>query len=755
MPHARRNALGDWLEAADPGALRRHHAARAALASLTAWLIVHLVIGWVAGKPMPAVGLYAVTMCFVGALVIVDSSRADRQRTQLLSIATAAVALILASLLRGSGALYSAVLLALIFVSYAARRRGLRLGELALVLTMCLYFAGGSGVTWGNLAWFLFAVVIGVVSLWLWQFVLLPYDPRRSLRNSVQAFYRRAAALVAAVDAGLETTPAPASAASVAKDLTRRLRHVKLSRRVIEDQFPGVLAPGGWTPAQLSQLQLALFNTEQGLTRMVAGANDPAQLAGIPGEIWTPLRRRLRALQEALVAGSQESMQALAAEDAALQAEVRIYASAALGEGRAATDTSVPWVAAALRLITGSVQVAQAAGRVRQLAADQEAGGQSTAAQAGTGANTPNRPAPPSVRLFGKLHVHPTTVLGLQAVVATGLAMLAARLLNVDHSNWVFWTAFVVIAGSTGESLRKMLLRVLGTVAGATIGVALALLTPDNTVFVVLFAAACVFMTIYSSPVSYPQMVFWLNLGFVMVYTRLGAQALDLLFAKPSTTLLGALVAALVVVFVFPIRTVDRFKVAVARFLGAVDGYVAAFVDAVTSGENTQPLDVAQAKVAATYAQVEQTLPGVAYENNPLLQAQSPLTQQATRIAALEAEVTRLAQAAAEESNLTGDSAATLLRSVQAWIHADIQAITPLLTGAKGQAPKAARTAAETASQPSMRSWIADQPQPGGAGQGQFPTGGGLALIRIHDITSQLAAELGVSVEAPHLAGAS
>ena len=37
-------------------------------------------------------------------------------------------------------------------------------------------------------------------------------------------------------------------------------------------------------------------------------------------------------------------------------------------------------------------------------------------------------------------------------------------------------------------------------------------------------------------------------------------------------------------------------------------------------------------------SQVEQTLPGVAFENNPLLQAQSPLTQQATRIAALEAE---------------------------------------------------------------------------------------------------------------------
>jgi uncharacterized membrane protein YccC len=767
-PNVRWRLLGDWLDAADPGALRRHHAARAALAALTAWLTVHLVVGWLADRPMPAVGLYAVTISFIGALIIVDARRAERQLTQALCVAMAAVGLLLASLLRGSGALYSVVLLALIFVSYAVRQRGLRPGELVLVLTMSLYFAQGSGVTWSNLTWFLFAVVTGVVSLWLWQFVFLPYDPRRSLRNSVQAFYRRAASLVAAVGADLDNAPTPARQASTEEDLTRRLRQVKLSRRVIEDQFPGALAPGGWTQAQLSQLQLALFNTEQGLARMVegagAGSGNSSHLASFPAEIRMPLGRSLRSLQQALVAGSLESMQALAAENTALQTEVRSYASAVLGDGRGDTDAPpVPWVAAALRLVSGSVQIAQSAGQVRKLAADQEAGGQPTEAQVGAGAKAPNRPAPPRVRLLGNLHVHPTTVLGLQAVVATGLAMLVARLLNVDHSNWVFWTAFVVIAGSTGESLRKMMLRVVGTVAGATIGVALALLTPDNTVFVVLFATACIFLTIYASPISYPQMVFWLNLGFVLVYTRLGAQALDLLFARPSTTLLGALVAALVVVFVFPIHAVDRFRAAESRFLGAVDGYVAAFVDAVTGGDG-QPLDAAQAQVAAAYVQVEQTLPGVAYENNPMLQAQSPITQQATRIAALEAEVSRLADATSERF-IGAEGAGAWMRTVQARIHTDIQAIAPLLSGAqpsgeKGQAPKLTETEQAIASQQAMRSWmraqepLADQPQPEGAGQGQFQTSGGPALIRIRDITSQLAAELGASGEATHLLGA-
>ena len=245
---------------------------------------------------------------------------------------------------------------------------------------------------------------------------------------------------------------------------------------------------------------------------------------------------------------------------------------------------------------------------------------------------------------------------------------------------------------------------------------------------------------------------------------RLGAQEMDLLFARPSTTLLGALVAALVVVFVFPIRTADRFKAAAARFLAAVDGYVAAFVDAVTGGDG-QPLDAAQAQVAAAYAQVEQTLPGVAYENNPMLQAQSPITQQATRIAALEAEVSRLADVTSER--FTGaEGAAAWMRAVQTRIHADIQAITPLLSGAlpsgkKGQAANATGAEQAIASQQAIRSWmqaqepLADQPQQEGGRQGQFQTGGGLALIRIHDITSQLAAELGASAEAPHLAGAS
>jgi uncharacterized membrane protein YccC len=735
----RLSALGDWLDAADPGALRRHHAGRTALASLTAWVTIHLAILWLAGRPMPGVGLYAVTVCFIDALIIVDARRAERRLTLLLSLLMFALALLLATLMQGLGWLYLAVLLGLIFGSYAIRRRGLRPGELVLVLTMGLYFAEGSRVTWANLAWFSLATFAGVGSLWLWQFVLLPYDPTRSLHDSIRAFYLSAASVVGAVATELDDR----NGAMSDEDLPRRLRRVKLSRRAIESQFPGVLAPGGWTQAEIGQMQLALYATERGLTQMVEGASERSALAEMRAELRAAIGRSISSLQEALRTASPESMQALAGESATLQTQVRAMARSASGEARQETDGPLaPWIVTALRLIGGSHEVARSAGRVRSLAAHEDAAGKQAADRAGAGPG--KRPAAPALVTFGSLHVHPTTALGIQAVVATGAAMVVARLLNVDHSNWVFWTAFVVIAGSTGESLRKMMLRVAGTVGGATIGVALALLLPDSTALIVTLATVCIFLSIYAWPISYPLMVFWINIGFVIVYTLLGARALDLLLARPVTTLLGALVAALVVVFVFPIRTADRFKTAAAQFLDAVDGYVAAFVDTMSKAEDQAALDAAQARIAATYAQVEQMLPGVAFENNPLMQAQSAWTQPATQLAALDAEVARLAGATGERTLLAGDApAAAWMRTVQARIHFDIQALILLLRSDRRHeaAAEAVQEGTNATTQPQEH--LAPARLPVDDGQGQFRTGGGMTLLRIQDIIAQLVAQLG------------
>ena len=203
--------------------------------------------------------------------------------------------------------------------------------------------------------------------------------------------------------------------------------------------------------------------------------------------------------------GSAENMQALAKEGAATRARVQEYASTAMVDEQPDTARPLPaWAMASLRILGGGVQLAKSAGQVKALAAKPET--QTDRKEVSNSPISQSRETigPPLVRVLDGLNLHPATVLGLQAVLATGLAMAVARLLGVDHANWVFWTAFVVIAGSAGDSLRRIILRVVGTVAGASIGVSLALLLPDNTILIVVLATLCMFLTIYFSPVSYP-----------------------------------------------------------------------------------------------------------------------------------------------------------------------------------------------------------------------------------------------------------
>ena len=86
------------------------------------------------------------------------------------------------------------------------------------------------------------------------------------------------------------------------------------------------------------------------------------------------------------------------------------------------------------------------------------------------------------------------------------------------------------------------------------------------------------------------------------------------------------------------------------------------------------------------------------------MQAESPVAQQATRIAALESEVTRLAGAAAERTSLADDTRNTnLMRSMQARIHRDIQALIPLLSAKRRNDRKAAAEQKEPTVAPSAQ----------------------------------------------------
>lgn len=239
-----------------------------------------------------------------------------------------------------------------------------------------------------------------------------------------------------------------------------------------------------------------------------------------------------------------------------------------------------------------------------------------------------------------------TVALGVQATVACGLAMLASSLLHLDRPYWAFWTAFVVVAGPTGESLQKLLLRVLGVAVGSLFGTLLVLLLPDQAAILLPLQILALMLALYTRVINYAWMAFWITTFVALLYSVEGVPPATLLVERPLNTLIGAAIAALVVLFVLPVREQGKFRTRLSTFLAAVDAYLGALVGA--HGALTAAADAAALQTAAGYEAVAQTFPALALETAPLAYLQGAQGWQSAAVSDLYAGVECFAALAAQ-----------------------------------------------------------------------------------------------------------
>jgi hypothetical protein len=658
-----------WLSAIDPGLIRLQSAGRAALALLSTWLVLRLLLGLLPGSGGSPIPLFGVLSGIVFLLFIIDLRPSDRKVSLWLAPIPFTAAVLLASTLAGFFWLNNLILLLLFFSSYFFRRYGTHAGELALVTTVGFYIGFLLHLPQALYILFLACVFVSALVVYLWLFVIIPYDPAKSLQRSVNTFYHNVALTVVTTRRGLEAAQVNSQHTN---QLNLQLRRVHQNRRVIEGLFSAIVSPAIWSQPRLSRLQEEMFKTERSLELLIEAATQLfTQPDKLPADILQVLTEGLGALEADLwEMASAKGHAELSNIGSQLQNQVK---------SRLEGETGGEWVYSVLRIGIASSLLARSVADINTIE---------------TAWNDRNKDEPPvkspvilpptpfnKPGTKSRYAFHPTTILGFQAVLATGLAMLAANLLNFDQPNLVYWTAFVVIAGSTGESLRRIALRVVGVIAGTVIGVLLAILIPDNIVLVVLFVTICIFMMTYMIPISYIWMVFWLNIAMLLVITTLGGPALDLLVLRPVSTLLGAAIAALVVAFVLPIHIQDRFTAALSGFLTEVDRYIEAYVATLLGKPTTVDLRVEELNIDASYKKLELNLPNVIYEYNPLSRAQNRLAGQATGLAVLEGYVTHLKN---DVDGVPGSLASIpeddLVSGMQASIHLAIDELNGYLT---------------------------------------------------------------------------
>lgn len=628
--------IADRLEIVDPGLVRTRRGVRAVCATVLAWATMVAVTSAFEVVDPIRITLFAAGAAFEGALLAPDPQPKDRLRTLGWASAVAAVAVVVTvGLARTTPWAAMVLLVLLIFSSYAVRSWSPRVASLALMGAITVYVTGGGYITVGRIRWFVLALVVGFGWLALWEALLLPDHPVQSLRRSVHAFAQRAADTAAGAVNVLNTARDGTPCTPAAKDRRRRIERARRCRSAIERQFPGA-AVQGVSQHDIDALRVALYSAQRGLEDLVRQAQAPGWMQLLPDQIAASITSTLQALAAALRDDGDENAREVAVRRAqVLRAHIHeaLIDTAETGAAQVPPETLL----AALTLLDAGATVAQSVERATTLVDD-------APIDEPTAIGTSDGGAPPAQADTGGLS--PTMALAIQAAVAAVTAGLIATMVGNEQRLVVAWTAFVVIGGSAGLSTRRALVRVPATIVGAVGGVAIAALVPDTVPWTVAVVAVGVFFAIVSAPVSYPAMVFWMSIVFVPLFATEG-RYLDLIRDKTVAAFIGGCVAAVVALWIVPLRSSREIRPAVLEYLACLDDSLESHLtgrhDRIATTETE--LDRAHAKLASKIA-------SAATEISVFAQSQNTDHPEAAHIDALHDAYLRLSPLLSHQSRL-------------------------------------------------------------------------------------------------------
>ncbi|GAA3775904.1 FUSC family protein [Streptomyces coacervatus] len=224
-------------------------------------------------------------------------------------------------------------------------------------------------------------------------------------------------------------------------------------------------------------------------------------------------------------------------------------------------------------------------------------------------------PAPPAGTGLARV----TTRQAVQATAGAGFALVVGQLVSGQRWYWAVgatWWIFVNTA-SRGETLVRGFRRVLGTVIGIGLGVLIAVPVNGAPVPTAVLLTACVFGIFYTAAVSYTWMMLWVTLLAELLYGLLGVLNPGLLALRLAETGVGALGAALAVLFVLPVTTHTATDAWIQRALRCVHACTAEAAARLAGSADVDP--------AGRVAELEQLLGRVRLSVAPLVHPLNPM----------------------------------------------------------------------------------------------------------------------------------
>ncbi|MFI2754210.1 FUSC family protein [Cellulomonas sp. P22] len=534
----------------DPGFARLRAAARALLAvvaaGVTGYVLLHAL-----GRDELRPALFGAFVAMLSTGLSADKTARGRKLTSVLLIVPVCVVVVLGALVSGSPVWTGVLVVAVAAGGAWVGRFGPRWAALGGVTFMVYYFALILQLELSEVTLYVATGAVGIAWGFLLNYVVLPERPARVLRAGLAGYGRE---LVASMDALVDAV----SWARWDPDVRHRVevdqRRLERGGTFLAGQLAGEADATGVDPVRAVELRLRLFDTTLATAHLVGTVEDATGTT-----LSLELRGRL--------AGRLELLQAHLERFAAAGPGAVPGSDAAPGPADATPATLEPWdadpppadwprAARALQVATNELYRAAAA-----------------LAEARTAALDPSAPPAPSddgdedAQALDELtwsadgspagsqhRLSPTSRRAVQAGVAVGAALGVGESVSSTDQYWATLAAYQVLGGTDAETFMKGAQRVAGTVAGATVGFAIAIGTGHEPWVLVPLLALTVFASTYFRPVSPAVSTLWTTMLFAVIYEFLGRLTPVALELRVVETLLGAAAALLVAWLVLPTR---------------------------------------------------------------------------------------------------------------------------------------------------------------------------------------------------------
>ena len=576
-----RHFLRDRTTLVDPGFTRLLSAVRALLAAAFAGLTV-LVLLRSFDTEISRAAIFGSMIAIFSSAVSSRGVGTGRRTTALLAVLPVAVAILLTGTLGTSPVVVVVAMAVIALAGTWVARFGQRWAAMGQVLFITFYFALLMNMRSGELLPHVIAGVVGVLWAFLFAFVILPDRPGRVARDGVASFEQR---LVVTMNPLIDAVSAARWDPDLATRTHRDMLQLHRSAAFLNGQLTATNTTLGLTPSQANALRLRVFDLELAAVTLVDAARE-ATGEGMPMTLRARLAGELELLQEHLRTYSR-SPRWVRGAPAPDQVPVPVKQSPT--ERLLAYPAPAEWPEPARRLHRTVRELLRAADALNTVHAfdlsgpeddgtpsdgtspqpDQAAQTGQTAQAAQTTQATQTAPvAPPAP---AKEHgLEPTTRRAVQAGASTGLALAVGSLVSTTHQYWAAMPAYQVLGGTDGETFVKATRRIIGTIAGAMVGFAIAYEWGSNRAVTLPLLALCVFAGAYYRAVSSPLTTFWQTMLFAQLYEFLGRLTTQAVAVRILETAIGAAVALLVARLVLPIHTRSKLTDDVVALVGAL-----------------------------------------------------------------------------------------------------------------------------------------------------------------------------------------